>query len=143
MNPIEYFEKLINERGSAAITAQQLSFAKEQFAALERKASELERQIGKLEAKLEREQVDRDKAQQELQRLQKEYEEETIIHCFLEFRRGKRTQNKWIPFCPKCHAPAGVFSASPIPQAYCPACDFTAQLSRGLTLETIISQLPA
>jgi hypothetical protein len=106
MNPFDLLEKLITEHGSAAVIAQQLSFAKDQFAALDRKASEQEREIGKLEAKLEREQLDRDKAQQELQRLQKEHEEEIIIHHCIEFRRGKRTSGKWAAFCPKCHMPA-------------------------------------
>ena len=82
--------------------------ARDQFVALGRKASELEREIGKLEAKLQREQLDRDKAQQELHRLQKEHEEETVIHELLEFRRGRRTRNKRLPFCPVCHAPVGI-----------------------------------
>jgi hypothetical protein len=143
MGLFESIEKLITEHGSAAIISQQLSFAKEQFVALERKVSELQLENGKLHAKLEREHLDHDKAQQELQRLQKEHEEEVVIHSFLEFRRGKRTQNKWMPFCPKCHAPATI-TQSASPQAYCPACDFVAYLDRGgaMTLDLIVKQLP-
>lgn len=83
MGLFESIEKLITEHGSAAIITHQLSFAKEQFVALERKVSELQAQNAKLEVKLEREQLDRNKAQQELQRIQKEHEEETVIHGFL------------------------------------------------------------
>jgi hypothetical protein len=32
--------------------------------------------------------------------------EDVCIHRGIEFRRGKRTLNKWLAFCPKCHAPA-------------------------------------
>ena len=109
---IDSIEKLITEHGSAAIIAQQLAFAKEQFVALERKASELEREIGKLEAKLQREQLDRNEAQQELKRLQEEYEEEVRIHRCIEFRRGKRTGGEWAAFCPKCHMPVMQFQSA-------------------------------
>jgi hypothetical protein len=105
LNPFDLLEKLITEHGSAAIIAQQLSFAKEQFAALDRKASEQVREIGKLEAQLQREQLDRSTAQQELQHLQNEHEEDVRIYRCIEFRRGKRTGNKWVAFCPKCHMP--------------------------------------
>jgi hypothetical protein len=32
--------------------------------------------------------------------------EQVRIHKGIEFRRGKRTNDKWIGFCPKCHMPA-------------------------------------
>lgn len=32
--------------------------------------------------------------------------EEILIKQCIEFRRGKRTQGEWLPFCPKCHMPA-------------------------------------
>ena len=32
--------------------------------------------------------------------------EDIQIHRGIEFRRGKRTANKWQAFCPKCHMPA-------------------------------------
>ena len=139
---IENIEKLISEHGSAAIIAQQLAFAKEQFAALERKASELEREIGKLEAKLQREQLDRNDAQQELQRLRKEHEEDVLIRFPFEFKRGKRTQNKWMAFCPLCHLPANVDLNSGEPFAYCSGCAFHVELPPGTTLDSIALQLP-
>ena len=33
--------------------------------------------------------------------------EDLRIHGMIEFRRGKRTGDLWLPFCPKCHMPAG------------------------------------
>jgi hypothetical protein len=105
MGLIDVARDTLKEIPMADILRERLSLALDQFSALERQVSELQRENGKLESKLEREQVDRHKAQQELQRLQKEHEEETVIHSVLEFRRGKRTRNKWLPFCPVCHAP--------------------------------------
>jgi hypothetical protein len=32
--------------------------------------------------------------------------EEIRIYRGIEFRRGMRTQGKWMPFCPKCHMPS-------------------------------------
>jgi hypothetical protein len=142
LNPVSLIEKAINEHGSSEILKECLAFASDQFVALDRKASELEREIGKLEAKLEREQLDRDKAQQELKRLQKEYEEETILHSFIEFRRGKRTQNKWIPCCQKCHLQTAVIAGTGRWQVYCDSCKFLANLEPGVTLGSIVSQLP-
>ena len=34
--------------------------------------------------------------------------EHVLIHKGIEFRRGKRTRDKWQPFCPKCHMPAQI-----------------------------------
>jgi hypothetical protein len=127
MNPIGYIEKLINEHGSAAILAQQLEFAKDQFSALERQVSEFqsktekfEAQIAKLEAKLEIEQTNHKETKQDLQRFKDEHAEEIIIHKMVEFRRGKRTSGKWMGFCPKCHLPAtGVFHPGDSPIVYC------------------------
>ncbi|NOS68356.1 MAG: hypothetical protein HOP33_00290 [Verrucomicrobia bacterium] len=39
--------------------------------------------------------------------------EDVRIQKAIEFRRGKRTGGKWMPFCPKCHMPViHYFSAS-------------------------------
>lgn len=106
MSIIDSIEKLITEHGSAAILGQQLAFAKDQFAQLERKVSDLQTQAGHLEAQLEREQLDHKMAREESQRLHEEYAEEIRIHSAIEFRRGKRTGGVWIPFCPQCRMPA-------------------------------------
>jgi hypothetical protein len=108
MNPFSAIEKLINEHGSAAILSQQLEFARDMFSDLERKVSDLQAQVGRLDAQLERERIDHKEAREDLQRLKDEHAEEIRIHRTIEFRRGKRTGGKWLPFCPKCHAPAGM-----------------------------------
>jgi len=39
--------------------------------------------------------------------LKKEHEEDVFISKQgIEFRKGKRTKDRWLPFCPKCHLPA-------------------------------------
>jgi len=107
MNIFDGIEKLITEHGSAVILSQQLSFAKDQFSDLERKVADLQTQIGRLDAQLEREREDHKLARADLQRLKDEHAEEIRIYRSIEFRRGKRTDGKWLPFCPKCHMPAG------------------------------------
>jgi hypothetical protein len=45
----------------------------------------------------------------ELKRQLAEAQAEDIrIHSAIEFRRGKRTGDKWLPFCPNCKMPARV-----------------------------------
>src|SRR5688572_14318889 len=105
MSIFDSIEKLITEHGSAAILAQQLSFAKDQFSDLERKVSDLQTQVGRLEAQLERERADHKQAREDLQRLKDEHAEEIRFHRTIEFRRGKRTGDEWMAFCPKCHLP--------------------------------------
>ena len=107
MNPFDAIEKLITEHGSAVILSQQLAFAKDQFTALERQVSEFQAKVAKLEAQLEIEHSNHKDTQKELQRIKDEHAEEVRIYHNIEFRRGKRTDGKWLPFCPKCHMPAG------------------------------------
>jgi hypothetical protein len=119
MSIIDNIQKLIAEHASAAVLSQHLSFAKEQYADLERKASDLQKQLGHLEAQLEREQAENKQTKQELQQLKDEHAEEVIIHKLIEFRRGKRTRGKWLAFCPKCHMPAGSRLFNGRPSVYC------------------------
>ncbi|MGO8837019.1 MAG: hypothetical protein ACLQAH_18225 [Limisphaerales bacterium] len=109
----ESIDKLITEHSSDAIFCQWLAFAKDQFADLERKVANLQIQVGRVEAQLERERLDHKQARDELlrlkdelQRLKDKHAEDIRIHRGIEFRRGKRTGDKWQPFCPKCHMPA-------------------------------------
>jgi|ERR1035437_266175 hypothetical protein len=44
--------------------------------------------------------------QAEHQKLAALHLEEIRVHRSIEFRRGKRTGDKWTAFCPKCHLPA-------------------------------------
>ena len=105
MNPLDAIERLITEHGSAAILSQQLAFAKDQFSVLERQVGEFQAKTAKLEAQLEIERLNHKETQQQLQRLQEEHSEEIRIHKLIEFRRGKRTNGAWMPFCPKCGLP--------------------------------------
>jgi hypothetical protein len=105
MGIFDGIEKLINEHGSAVILNQQLALAKEQFTALERQVSELQTKSAKFEAQLEIEHANHQRTSEELQRLKDEHSEEVRIHNGIEFRRGKRTNQKWIAFCPACHLP--------------------------------------
>ena len=49
--------------------------------------------------------------------------EEIRIHHIIEFRRGRRTGNKWMAFCPKCKMPAGDdwMTRDSVPNAFCSA----------------------
>jgi hypothetical protein len=133
MGFLDGIEKLITEHGSAAVLSQQLSFAKDQFAYLERQVSDLQLEVGRLRATLEREQQDHNKAKGELQRLKDEHFEEIRIVSLVEFRRGKRTGGEWMAFCPKCHMPAGANTDNGRPLAYCTAnCGWHADLPQSV-----------
>lgn len=137
MGIIDDIEKLITEHGSAAILSQQLSFARDQFADLERKVSDLQTQIGRLDAQLERERSDHKQAREELQRLKDEHAEEIVIHRGVEFRRGKRTRGQWAAFCPKCHLPV---VATEDYSASCNGCQWYSDVHRD-ELARILAQL--
>ena len=70
---------------------ERLSFAFDRLADAESKIEVLQKENGKFQAQLEREQLDHKQARQELQRLKDEHAEETLIHCQMEFRRGKHS----------------------------------------------------
>jgi hypothetical protein len=124
------------------VLKERLSLALDQAAQFEGQVEDLRTTCADLKAELKSVQLDRDKTREALQRLQKEHEEETVIHSFLEFRRGKRTQNKWMPFCPKCHMPAAI-THDQFPKVYCVAsCGFLTNAPVGTTLEWIQKQLP-
>jgi hypothetical protein len=142
MGLIDVARDTLKEIPMADILRERLSLALDQFAESERQKSTLQTEVGALQARLQNAQLDRDKAQQELKRLQKEHEDETVIHSLLEFRRGKRTQNRWAAFCPKCHMPANVTADEDGPQAYCPSCSYIANLPAGTRLDRLLAQLP-
>jgi rubrerythrin len=134
-------EKLINEHGSSVILKKRLEFARDQYEALERQVGELQKKTGRLELALEQETTKRAKAELELGQLQREHEEEIRILGCIEFRRGKRTGNKWIPFCPKCHGPVarGFYRGSTKPSAYCPSCNWRVLIEE--TFENMVTKL--
>ncbi len=78
---------------------------REQLVLEKAKGSELKSEVQTLKAQLASEQSNHSKTSQELQKLQAEHEEEVRIWDAVEFRRGKRTFDRYKPFCPKCHMP--------------------------------------
>ncbi len=127
MGLFTYIEKLINEHGSAKILKERLSVVGDQFAESERKNSVLQSENAILKAALENERLKYQKTQQEFQRLRKEQEEEVHISHGIEFRRGKRTGNQWVAFCPKCHMPASIAGNLP-PACSDSGCHWTAEI---------------
>jgi hypothetical protein len=81
----KWLEKLINERGSAAIMEKRLAMKDDEIAQLQAK-------IRGIEAFHAKEQIEADEVR--------------IHRSGIEFRRGRRTSGTWLPFCPKCHMPA-------------------------------------
>ena len=69
--------------------------------------------------------------------------EEVLIEHGVEFRKGKRTRNKWLPFCPKCHLPAeGTVSMGDSPMGSCPAqCGWSSYLP--MQLDRLVNQMNA
>jgi hypothetical protein len=73
--------------------------------------------------------------------------EEIRIYRGIEFRRGKRTHGKWMPFCPKCHMPSQYSSAVspsgfPSPAIVCSAhCGW--HVFEGLKIADILMEMPA
>lgn len=102
---VESARSALKESGISEVLRERLSLAVDQLAESERKTEALQMENGRLRALFERERDDREKAQEELQRLRKEHEEEVVIENGIEFRRGRRTRNKWMAFCPKCRMP--------------------------------------
>ena len=87
------------------IVRERLSFALDRLMDAEAKIETLQTEKGSLQAQLDRERYDHKLAREELQRVKDEHMEDIRIHRTAEFRRGKRTGGKWMPFCPKCHLP--------------------------------------
>lgn len=84
MGLFKWFERLINERGSAAIMEKRLALKDDEIAVLQVKICELQ-------ASLDKQQIESD---------------QVVLHKGIEFRRGIKTAGKWMGFCPKCHLPA-------------------------------------
>ena len=148
MSLIDLARDTLKEIPMADILRERLSLALDQFAESVRQNAKLQGEIGSLHTRLQNAEIDRDKAQQELKRLQKEHEEEMVIHKLLEFRRGKRTRNRWVPFCSVCHAPAGINPQPDQTIAFCIGdCSkkkdggLIAYFEAGTTLESLVAEV--
>jgi hypothetical protein len=88
------------------ILRERLAMALDLAAQSETKHEETKSQLARTEAVLERERLDHENTKSELETLRKLHHEATFIHKATEFRKGVRTNNQWLAFCPKCHMPA-------------------------------------
>ena len=78
----------------------------------------------------------------ELKRQLAESQAETIrIHKGIEFRRGKRTGDKWLGFCPKCHMPASNRDGDLLVCCSDGACKWRVTLD-DIRLSQVIGELP-
>ena len=105
MSLIDTARQALTEIPISDVLRERLSLALDEAAALERKISEFQAQAAEFKAELKIALAHEQKIKEELDRLQKEHEEDIVICHSVEFRRGKRTESKWLPFCPKCHLP--------------------------------------
>jgi hypothetical protein len=117
MDFIASFRKAIAEIQTTEGLSTRLSIAADRLEDSESKIATLQTQIGNLEARLEQATMDRNQIRDKYERLQKEHEDEIVFERGIEFRRGKTTRGRWMPFCPKCHQP--VISDSMESIAYC------------------------
>ena len=98
LNVLEWFQKWIEEHGSAKVLSLQLKSATAENVNLKEKIALLTAELAVLQLNLQQKEV-------ELQNIQKLHEEEIFIWRTVEFRRGRRTFNNWAAFCPGCHKP--------------------------------------
>lgn len=108
MSLIDIARDTLKEIPMADVLRERLSLAIDRLAEAEAKIEILQSENAVLKSQLEIERVHHQKCQQELERLRKEHEEEVRILHAVEFRRGKRTGNQWVAFCPRCHMPASL-----------------------------------
>lgn len=100
MEPFDSIEKLITEHGSAAVLKVWNDKLRFEASQMQSRFLDLQLKVRDLEHKLEA-------ANEQIRTLNKLNEEDIQFHdSGIEFRRGKRTNGKWMPFCPKCKLPA-------------------------------------
>ena len=114
MSILDIARDTLKEIPMADVLRERLSLALDQFAESERKNGVLQSENGVLKARLESDRLNHQQTQQELERLRELHEEEVRISHAIEFRRGKRTGDQWIAFCPRCHMPASLRFTNPL-----------------------------
>jgi FtsZ-binding cell division protein ZapB len=130
--------KIADKVSGAAMLREQFALAQARVTQLEIENAELKTKGAALaaELKLAREDCDQEKA--EHQRLKDEHEEEVRIWKTVEYRKGKRTLNKWQPFCPQCHLPLMVSASHEFDHVSCSAnCGWTAAISADEILKSL------
>jgi FtsZ-binding cell division protein ZapB len=112
MSFIEDAKKALAELPLAEIQRARVELAVDQAEVLQRQVEGLQQQVSDLRTRLATVQCEHDKIHLELEKLKEEHSEEVVIKARIEMRRGKRTENQWRAFCPKCHLPIGLSSDS-------------------------------
>lgn len=137
MSILDLAKDALKEIPMSDLLRERLSLALDQLQCAEAKLDELKAENAKLQALLEIERVNSIKVQQELQQLKEEHVEEIRIEQGVEFKRGKRTGGKWIPFCPSCHTAAD--TSTGLLHCAVPKCGWKTLI--GKNLADIISRL--
>jgi len=106
MSIIDTAKSTLLELPISDVLKERLSLALDQSAAFKKQVSVLQSENADLKAELKIVSKDKKKKEKELQNLKDLHHEEIRIHKGIEFRKGRRTQNTWMAFCPKCHCPA-------------------------------------
>lgn len=119
MEPFDSIEKLINERGSAAVLRERLELAAQQYAALERKVAELTKELETVKGHNEvlRNRLATTSASEEYVR----------SRGVLWFRTADGFDPE--PYCPKCKIVMFDFPPRSRTQWNCSQCDMTAPYS--------------
>lgn len=138
MSLIDIARDTLKDLPISDVLRERFSLALDRLAEAEAKIEVLQSENAVLKSQLEIERVDHQKTQQELERFKKEHEEEARILHAIEFRRGKRTGNKWVAFCPKCHMPATLHFTRPLCSTG--KCDWTGDIESS-QISDIIARL--
>ena len=130
MGFLELIDKLINERGSAAILERQLAFVREQAEVIVNKVAQLEQEKATAEQRL---------AQLEAELKAYRDAEQFVEHEGALFQRKPEGGYSLLPRCPNCRAPM-VSGFSGVPYS-CATCHYRAPFDQD-NLPQIIAKLP-
>ena len=141
MSMFDSLKKTIADLPISDIHKARLELALDRSAELETKLESLQSEHADLKAELKVVALDRDYQKREYDRLVQEHSEEIRIHKMIEFRRGKRTGDKWMAFCPQCHMPVKDVAGNNGIVAVCSSrCGWSGSVI-GTSLEAVASQI--
>lgn len=106
MGLLDIARDTLKEIPMADILRERLSLAFDMASQSERENEKLRSEKARLEAELDIMRMNEKQTRLELETLKDRHAEDVRVSGGAEFRRGIRTNMKWIAFCPKCHAPA-------------------------------------
>jgi hypothetical protein len=126
MGIVDVARDALKEIPMADIIRERLSLALDRLSEAERQIATLQTEKGGVQAQFERERFDHEKTKEELTALKEGLKEQTCFVHGVEFRRGTRTGDKWLPFCPKCHLPMHFADKNQMPYCNDSACGWIA-----------------